>query len=252
MLEGEETQEVNTAESSEPQSSQPEANQASDSTNEKTTSQSVPYERFQEVIAAKNEIANQVKAYEQRMAEMERRFSEQQKTPQAPQKTVHPFVAKLREIDPGYAEYIESLESRVSKIDSLEQDSQASKLERLRSDYESTVERLHGANKVPEAVRPLIKEMLDGMALRGDLKDVKGVEAAYKKQAERFTSLLETTKRETTKSYVTDKSKDSSAPTSQPKGGRASPKEPAYKDKEEAFASIVKSALTKSKAERDI
>lgn len=212
----------------------------------------VPYERFQELVHDRQERDTKLKAYEERIAQMEKFQSEMSRINQ-PAKEVNPFVAKLREIDPKYAEYIESLEGRTSKVENLERELQAMRNESLRNQYNSMVDNLHESNKVPEALRPFIKETLDAKALSGQIVTLKDVNEAYKSEFDKYAKLLETTKRETTKSYAADKSKDSNTPSSQPKGKAAGGKDPkATGNREEQLSQIAKAAVLKARAEREL
>lgn len=225
------------AESAQPQSQQP---------------QTVPYERFQELVHARQQSDAQVKAYEERLAKMERDFQEKLSQVQQPQKQAHPLIEKMREIDPKYAEYLEGLESKTSTIEQLQQKLQQFENAQLRSQYENSISTLHEQNKTPEGLRSFIKEVLDARALSGQIKSIDQVKDAYKAAFEGFSKLLETTKRETTKSYVQDKSKDSSAPPSQPKGTPASGKKEFKGSREELMAEIAKNVVKRTKAERDL
>lgn len=213
----------------------------------------VPYERFQELVHDRQERDNRLKEYEGRMSQMEKQFQSELARINQPTKEVNPFVAKLREIDPKYAEYIEGLEGRTSKVDSLEKELQALRNESLRSQYTSMVGNLHESNKVPEALRPFIQESLDARVMSGQVASLKEVNEAYKAEFEKFAKLLEATKRETTKSYAAEKTKDSSTPASQPKGKAAGGKDvKASGSREDQLSQIAKLAVQKARAERDI
>jgi hypothetical protein len=252
-------QDVNETESSAPETSSPsQENNAPPAEPqagaESQQSKSIPYERFQELVKARQESDARSQQYEAQLAKMQRDFQEQLTRLQQPQtaKQVHPLVAKMREIDPAYAEYLEGLESRSGKVESLAQELQQIKFQNVLNKYESSVNSLHEQHKTPETVRGFIKEVLDAKARSGEL-ELDQIGSAYKAIADRYNQLLDSTKRETTKSYVKDKSKDSSAPASQPKGVAAGAKKsPRITDSEDMKADVVKSALAKWKAERDI
>lgn len=215
----------------------------------------VPYDRFQEVVKSRQEYEQKIQAYDERMARMERDFQEQLARFQQPKpaKQEAALIAKMREIDPAYAEYLEGLESKSGKVDAIEQELQQFKLQNMRNQYESMINGYHEQYKTPESVRGFVRQLLDSQAKSGDLKSLDQVEKAYKATAAQFTQFLESTKRETTKSYVKDKSRDASAPASQPKGVAASAKKAQqFTDSEDLKSDVVKSGLAKWKAERDI
>lgn len=256
---GDEIEQDVTSESSAPETSSPsQENNAPPAEPQQTEQQqkTVPYDRFQEVVKSRQEYEQRIQAYDERMAKMERDFQAQLARLQQPApnaKQVHPLVAKMREIDPAYAEYLEGLESKSGEVESVKQELQQMRAQQTLNQYESKISSLHEQNKTPESVRGFIKKALDFAALNGEVKTLDQIEKAYKAVADQYTQLLDATKRETTKSYVKDKSKDASAPASQPKGTAAGPKKAApFTDSEELKAAIVKSAMQKHKAERDI
>lgn len=215
----------------------------------------VPYDRFQEMVKARQDSDQRIQAYEDRMAKMEQNFQEQLARLQQPKpaKQEAALIAKMREIDPAYAEYLEGLESKSGKVDEIAQELQQFKLQNMRNQYESMINGFHEQHKTPESLRGFIKEHLDAQALGGNLKSLDQIEKAYKAVHDRYNQFLESTRRETTKSYVKDKSKDASAPASQPKGVAAGVKKTQqFTDSEDMKSDVVKSGLAKWKAERDI
>lgn len=211
--------------------------------------------RFQELIQERKSMSSQFEKLQAQYADMEKRYQTNQQEKEAASKPVNPFVAKLREIDPAYAEYIESLETRASKADTIEQRLQEQDRQRLVSDYESGISKLYSDNKVPEELRPFIKEQLDSMAISGQLKHLKDLPEVFKSVQERYSKLAEGWERKTRASYVTDKGKDSAAPSSQNRGKPAKPgsgKSEYTGDRENDMALIARKALRISKAENDI
>jgi hypothetical protein len=259
MLEGEGIQQdANTEESSAASETSPQENQtevtANETSGQKTQApEAKPFHedpRIQDYI--QRQVAREASQYERRMTELQRQFQEQTQARQP--KQTNPFVEKLREIDPKYAEYIESLEARASKVEQLEQRLSGFDQKEIIKEYESTVGRLHGEHKVPKELQDDIKERLDAFAMRNPHIGLKDLPEAYKQIADARMKWLDGIKRAERASYVTDKTKDSRAPTSQPRGTAATPgkSREVHTDREAMLASVVKRALKTSKAESDI
>ena len=260
MLEGNEIaqQDANTSEeSSAPQDSnqatEQETKVSADSGQAQTSQEQVPFHehpRFKELIEER-------KTYAQQAQEMQRAYQELQKQIQSLQKpkedNTHPFVAKLKEIDPAYAEWASNLEQKAAGFEEFKAWRAEQEKNALVSNYESAVEKLHGEMNVPKELRDTYKDLLDAQAMKDPNFGLKNVAEAYKKIHERFSSYIESTKRAERASYVKDKSKDSSAPTSQPKGRPAGQQKSSTPlDRETILANIVKSSLSKAKAESDL
>lgn len=252
---------ANEAESPEPQEQSAEPIQespAKETQSAQSPEPNVPFHehpRFKELIEERRQYADRVSQYESRFAEMERRLQDQAQQRPEPHKQVNPFVAKLKEIDPAYGQWAENMEQRAQQAEVLAREMQEIKQERIRSEYETTVSKLHSDSKVPESLRPFIREQLDALALSGQIRSVKDVPNAYKAIQEKYTSLIDGIKREERASYVSAKSQDASAPTSQPKGKAPSRNDRGQftsGDRETDMAMLVKRALKISKAENDI
>lgn len=217
------------------------------------SSKHVPYERFQEMVHARQESDAKIKAYEERVSKMEREFQSRFESLQP--KTVkeqHPLVKAMKDIDPKYAEYFEQQEARLKDYDSLKQEFQSSKQEQIRKQYESAIDSLHVANKTPDAVKAYIRSDLDAKALRGEIQTLDQVSKFYKSSLDGLNKLLEAHAREKTQSYVQDKRKDSATPSSQPKGVAASGKDKGFKGtREDLLANIAKNAVARARSERD-
>lgn len=260
MLEGEEInqQDANLPESSEPVAdSTPQAEQSPAQPAEAAPTQSQkPFHedpRIQEYLERQTRKLNE--NWESRMSDFQRQQEERMKafqTPQAP-KQVNPFVQKLREIDPAYADYIESLEGRASKVETLEQKLDRIESDRLMSQYESTVDKLHAENKVPESDRQLIRKLVDAAAVQNPKIGLRDLPRVYKEVQSQVSQLMEARERAVRASYVQAKTQDASTPASQPKG-----KSPARNDKgqftgsrEEMLSQIAQRAAKSVKAGSD-
>lgn len=250
-----------------PESSAPEQTADSSNQNTDTSSESVAqahdntpfhkHPRWQEMMekarAAEernSQYQSQLEQYQRKMAELENRFQ----SFAAPKPEVNPFVSKLKEIDPKYGEWAETIESRATKAEQLEQELQQMRYERLVEKYESSVGRLHDEHKTPAEVRDLIKSQLDAEALSGRVS-MKDLPSHYKQLSERYGKLIENVKRAERESYVKAKTTDAKAPVSQPKGAPAPARNNKGQftgDRETDLANIAKRAIRIAKGEGDI
>lgn len=243
---------VNTQTDSETQVAQPEQSSAPQD-KEQTPFHEHP--RFKELIDSNRTYKEQLSSYEQRMEAMQRQFQEQITRMQpAPQKEINPFVSKLKEIDPRYAEWAEQLEARATKAEAVERDLQEFKRERLVSNYESSVEKLHAEHKISDELKPYVKAHLDALAVSGQLKELSQVPEIYKKVAERYQQLVSNVERATTAKYTQAKKADNKTPASQPKGKAPTSRNEKGQftgDREADSALIAKRVMEVVRAERD-
>lgn len=172
----------------------------------------------------------------------------------AQQKPANKFVERLREIDPAYAEYIESLEARASKVEQLEQNFSSLEQQKQYERYESALNKLHEENKVSQSDRALIQEKVEYRASKNPKLGLSDLPGLYKQALEEHTKYVDGIKRAERAQYVSDKSKDAKAPAPAPKGTAPTPGEKPKKftDREDFLGSVVKRALNRSKAESDI
>jgi hypothetical protein len=224
---------------------------------ESQAAKSVPFHedpRVQEYV--ERQVRKQSEAYEQRFAEMQRQYQEVQSRIPSPEKAKDPFLAKLAEIDPAYAKSLEDVYTKASSVEELRQEMQELKRERIVNEYNSTVSKLTAESKLPPEVQELVRENLDSLAKSGAIRSMQDVPVAYKQLADKYSKLVDGIKRSTTASYVTDKSKDAAAPTSQPKGKTVPRNDKgqfaATGDWETDKAAIVARALKRNKAASEI
>jgi transposase len=256
MLEGDEVvqQDANIEESSAASQTSPDsANEvtAAGSSNENRQAASesqMPFHehpRFKELISERNTFKDQIEAMQKQMEAM------QGQKQQAPSKE-HPFVARLKEIDPSYGEWAGNIEQMKKDFEELRTWKQEQARQSLVNEYNSSIEKLHSDNKVPEQLRARIKKEIDYLAMTNNKLGMKDLPNVYKQVLEEETKFLEGIKRSERAAYVTDKSKDSKAPQTQTKGAAPGqkPKQQSM-DREERYAAIVKNALKNSKAGSD-
>lgn len=251
MMEGEEftQQDANTQESSAPESSETASNETSTAPKaQEASEQAKPFHedpRVQEYV--ERQISRRTQAFEQQLAEMQRRMAE---SPKPQTNTAHPFVQKLTEIDPKYGEWAANLEKSAQEVAEFRQWREEQQTQALIQKYESGIEKLHAENKVPKEYQEIYKAQIDAEAARNPKLGIKDLPDVYKSVHERISKAL----RATTAAYVKDKTQDSKVPTS-PKGGKAPStkgEKPKFGSKDEMYSSIVKQALKSSSAEGDI
>jgi hypothetical protein len=254
-------QDANFEDSSAPQNQEQEQNldsSAQESRESQTQSEAnVPFHehpRFKELIDYRRQSEERLAQYERQMADMQRQYQEALQARQQPAQQVNPLIAKFKEIDPAYGQTMEEIYSKAQSVDEVRRELQELRREKLISQYESSVEKLHNEHKLPENIKSFVKEQLDAMAMQGQIQNLKDIPTAYKAVADKYSKLIEDVKRSERASYVTDKSKDAQAPMPQSKG-RTPPRNERGQftgDRETDIALIAKRALKLSKAEGDL
>lgn len=213
--------------------------------------------RWQEMMERSRAAEERNSQYERQMEQYQRQLGEMEKRFQSfnqPQKPANPFVEKLKEIDPRYGEWAESMESRASKAEQLENDLKQLRYERLVEKYESSVDRLHNDLKTPAEVRELVKSRLDALAQTGQV-NLQNLQQAYKAEAEKYTKLVDQIRRAERESYTKAKAADTQAPTAAPKGApvpNRNQKGQFTGDRERDLAAISKRVMRLAKGESDI
>jgi chromosome segregation ATPase len=201
--------------------------------------------RFKELIQERNTFKEQIEAMQKQMEALN---SQRQ---QAQQKE-HPFVAKLKEIDPQYGEWAGGVEGLKKDLEEMRAWKQEQQRQALVNEYNSSIEKLHSENKVPDNLRDRIKREIDRQAVTNPKLGMKDLPAIYKQVMDEEMKYVESLKRSERASYVADKSKDVKAPQTQTKGAPAGQKtKPAQMDREQMYASVVQRALKHSKAGGD-
>lgn len=217
--------------------------------------------RFKELVEQKNSALAQQKVLEQKLAQLEARFSQPQ-VPQAPSKEQTEFEALIQDlkgIDPRLASVLESnakaakmAEELQKRLEGFEKTSAEKERQAQIQTAVSKINQLHESNKLSPEVRQLINNNLDLMYMQGKL-NLSNLEAEYKNALDLHNKFIESIKRAERESYVADKKKDAAVPTSQPKGKPATqaPKKPTYsKDPETARQQLVQEYLKNVAANR--
>lgn len=190
------------------------------------------------------------------MQEMQRNFEGrlQALQPKA-EKQPHDFVQNLKNIKPEWAQYFDQLEAKASKVDELMERVQSFERNNIQSQYERALEQQHSLHKTPDDLKDRIRREVEFEAMRNPKLGLQDLPAVYKQKLDDYTKWVDSIKRSTTASYVQDKSKDVKVPPSQPKGkapSRSDKGQFTFKNEEDFKASVVASALKRSRAGSDI
>lgn len=229
-------------------SGKPAANEPKDN-----AQQPVPYDRFQEVIAQKNQFAEQTKALQAQYDTLNRQIQEFQKGQLTP-KQEDALVARLKGIDPEFGGRFEDLQKKLARLDELETKVTNFENKQVQDSAKLAVTNLHEQYKVPAEMRELYNALLIQAENTGKIRTVEDIPGYFKQVHENVTKMIDGVKRTERESYVAAKKGDAQLPTSQPKGKPAvqSSKQGFSKDPETARQEIVSRYLKTAKAASDI
>lgn len=218
-------------------------------------SQAFEHPRFKELVDQKNEA---LKRY-QEMESQNKAFKEELQSfkasqPKAPTET-DALLKDLEKVDPrlanvirGQLEAAETAKAVKAQLDQFQRQSRESALQQTIGTAVSKINSLHEINKVSGFGQKAINNALD-LAYRGgtlNASDLKAVEGAYSEALKEYKTFEDSFKRDVTKGYVQDKTKDAKVPTSLPKGAQAkSPAKPmpSFKSKEELRQAVVRESM---------
>lgn len=239
------TESPSEAPSSPTESSVPETSQS------KPTEKYVPYERFQEIIQQKNEYDRRLQEQEARYKALEERMNKPKVEP-----TEDKLLARLKGIDPEFAERFEKLNGSLGELETLKQWKAQAEAERTRSQAESELSRLHSEFKVPKDEQDYFKDLLQLKVQRieasGRMLSIKDLEPIYKELHESENKRFESRKRATIANYTASKKTDSTPALSKGVAPKQAPTKVKYSsDREEAKAQIIKQALEQHRAAKN-
>lgn len=226
-------------------------------------SKAFEHPRFKELVTEKNSALKQYQDMQSQYKAMEQQINSlRQSQPKAPSETDQ-LLEDLKKVDPRLANVIasqlqaaETTKSVQARLEAFEKQSQESAQRQVITTALSKINSLHETNKMSEFGKQFINNQLD-LAYRGgklDASDIKAVESAYSESLKAIKTYEDSFKRDVTKSYVQDKTKDASVPTSVPKGVQAKPAQKPLnvpKDKESLRSAVVKSFLKDQAANRE-
>lgn len=220
--------------------------------------------RFKELVEQKNESARRYQDMESRYQTLQQQLSslKESQQPKAPSE-FDQLIKDLKGVDPrlaaaleSQAKAAESAKSLEARLEAFEKQSQEAARTQTLSTAVAKINSLHDSNKMSDFGKQFINNQMDIAYRNGQLNasDLKAVESMYGEASKAIKAYEESLKRATTESYVQDKKKDASVPTSQPKGAPAKPaakKNPFSSDKETAKQQIVSRYLKQAAANRE-
>lgn len=219
--------------------------------------------RFKELVEQKNEAQRQYQEMiSQYKAMKEQIDSLKQSQPKAPTETDQ-LIEDLKKVDPRLANVIqaqlqsaETAKAVQARLEQFEKQSRESAQQQTLSTAVAKINSLHESSKMSDFGKQFINNQLDIAYRNGKLNasDLKAVESAYSEASKAIKAYEDSLKRDVTKSYVQDKAKDASVPTSVPKGAQAKPAQKPLnipKDKESFKAAIVKSFIKEQASKQE-
>lgn len=226
-------------------------------------SKAFEHPRFKELVTEKNSALKQYQDMQSQYKALEQQIdSLKQSQPKVATETDQ-LLEDLKKVDPRLANVIasqlqaaETTKSVQARLEKFEQQSQEAARQQTISSAIGKINSLHESNKMSDFGKQFINNQLD-LAYRGgklNAADLKAIESAYGEAAKAIKTFEESLKRDVTKSYVQDKAKDASVPTSVPKGMQAKPAQKALnvpRDKEALRSAVVKSFLKEQAANRE-
>lgn len=223
-------------------------------------SKAFEHPRFKELVDQKNAALSQSKSLEQKLAQLEARFNQPAPQVAKPDTEYDSLIKDLKGIDPRLAAQVErhakaaqTVEELQKRLEGLETSTKEQMQQATIKEAVGKVNQLHEANKVSPELKQLINDKLDLLYAQGKL-DPSKIETEYKSTLDSYSKIFDEIKRAERASYVTDKKKDASVPTSQPKGtpAKQASKKPSWSpDKETARQQIVSRFLKQQAANRD-
>lgn len=217
------------------------------------TEKYVPYERFQEVIQLKNEFAKKEESLARELKELRDQINRRPEPTEAQVKKENALIGRLKGIDPEFGTWAEQQETLKGQLDELKQWKAEAEAERLRTQADSSFEKLHSEHKVPKEMQDFYKasvvQEVQRIERSGRALSLTDLPAVYKSVHDNFTKFFEVQKRANIANYASQKKVDATLPAAK-KGVAAKPTtaKPTYsRDPEEAKAQIVSRALQKAR-----
>jgi hypothetical protein len=232
-----------------PAESAPEANTAP----AKTDEENVPFHlhpRFQEVIFQKNQLAEQTKALQQQIQEMQKNFAKQ-----APQQTEEDkLIARLKGIDPEFGGRFAELDAMREQMRQFKDWQEQVAREKTQLEINSTKDKLYTEHNIPAERRSIYEAMIREQAIANPQLQISDLPKVFKSVHDNISKLFGQVERQVTKSYVESKTAAASKPSPQPKGqpvkqvnGTEYSKNP-----QEARAQLIKEIMREAREGKDI
>lgn len=207
--------------------------------------------RFQEVIFQKNQLAEQTKALQQQLQEMQRQF--QSNAPKA-QTEEDKLIARLKGIDPEFGGRFAELDSLRNEMKAFKEWQQQAEAQKAQLEISNTKEKLFTESKVPTERRAIYEAMIREEASRNPNLQISDLPSVFKTVHENISKLFGNVERQVTKTYVEAKTAQAAKPGTQPKGqpAKANTEMQFSKNSQEAKAQLIQEVLKQARAGKDI
>lgn len=216
----------------------------------------VPYDRFKELVDQKNEFSKKFEDTEKRLKEFQSRFEKQDEVAKGPSKEEQ-LIARLKGIDPEFAELIANQVSKTSKFDSLEkrladyeQKEVIRQQEAVRNQAVSTLEKLKADNKVDNDLHDLFVAKIVQLGNSDPRLGIQDLPRIYKEMNDKMSKYLDGVKRSSLSQY-TDAKKTDSKITSSAKAKAPATTQPKPKSVAEARTSMRNEVLEALRASKN-
>lgn len=192
------------------ESSQPHAAEA-----RSQESEYVPYARFKELVAEKNETAQRYQSQAQQLEQVQRSLQQLQSqyAKQAqPARPANPVIERLKSVDPEFAELmskqLEANERLQQQLEQVNQWRSTSQEETMRKSAETNLSDLYSKHSVAKFDQPLYRKMIEASVYQRELNGERlGVEHLPQIFADIHREMMAHTKARN-ESYVSSKAKD--------------------------------------------
>lgn len=181
--------------------------------------------RFQEVIAQKNQLAQQVQQYAATLQQMQAKMQSFEKAQtQTKGPSYDALLQRLEGIDPEFAKLQKEQYQKLSSVEQIQQElnqlrewREHQEAENLRNQAESRLTGLYSKNNIPEEHRKLYRAHVENAVYReeaaGRPVSVSDLDRLFEETHRELSGFLSSYERKQRESYVAEKKKDASAPS---------------------------------------
>lgn len=204
--------------------------------------------RFKELIEQKNQEKSAREALEKRLGDYERQMSDWKKA-QEPAKPVDPVIAKLKDIDPEFADYIANLKSGQAEFEQMKQWRDQQERQQTVARGVEMVKSFHDKHKVSPDLQTRYNREIDLIINATPGATLNDLPAIYGQVHDSYQKFLDGIKRAEREAYTKEKTSAGKTPASNSKGKAVSPntKFEWSKNPDEAKSQAVKRILDMSK-----
>lgn len=214
-------EQTSTEGSSEPSFSQSTAeNQSEQTTQEARSPEATPFHehpRFKELIEQKNQQAEEIRAYQAQMRELQNQFKAMQPKQKTPEEAL---LERLKGIDPEFGGWAENIDQTRRELAEFKQWKQNMELEQGRQQAQSALDSLYTENKVSDSMKDLYRAKIESIAYNNpDLKP-QDLPKVFKQVHDSLSKWSQDYERSIRSKYVTEVKKET-APATQTGGAPA-------------------------------